>query len=122
MIVMAENMMTPDQRRLLLIQTMGDLDEEKRRLKARIPNLANDAKQRIRNEIEELQLQREAVRVELAGINQLISASKAVKHRGAVAISVSQVFIELARRHLEKDDFEYLYQQALQAAECANDR
>ncbi|MDK8465766.1 hypothetical protein [Marinobacter sp. SS13-12] len=118
---MAENIVTPYQRRLVLIETMGNLDEEKRRLKACIPGSSGEAKQRIGNEIEELQQQREAARLELAEVNQLIKAGKAVRHRGGADVSVSQLFVELARRHLEKEDFDYLYHQALQAANCAND-
>ncbi|WP_146084229.1 hypothetical protein [Marinobacter maroccanus] len=118
---MAETMVSPYQRRLVLIETMGNLDEEKRRLKARIPGSSGEAKQKIGSEIEELQKQREAARLKLAELNQLIKASKAVRHRGAAEVTVSQVFVELARRHLETEDFEYLYQQALQAASCAND-
>ncbi|KXJ44968.1 hypothetical protein SAMN04487868_11622 [Marinobacter salarius] len=119
--VMAEKFVNLHQRRLVLIETMGNLDEEKRRLKARMSSATDEAKRRIGNEIEELQQQREAARLELAEINQAIKASKAVKHRGGADVSVSQLFVELARRHLEKEDFDYLYQQSLQAANCAND-
>ena len=80
--VMAEKFVNLHQRRLVLIETMGNLDEEKRRLKARMASATDEAKRRIGNEIEELQQQREAARLELAEINQAIKASKAVKHRG----------------------------------------
>lgn len=118
---MTENIVTPYQRRLVLIEVMGNLDEEKRRLKACIPGSSDEAKQRIGNEIEELQQRREAARLELAEVNQLIKATKAVRHRGGADVSISQLFVELARRHLEKDDFDYLYQQARQGATSAKD-
>ena len=103
----------PEERRLFLIEAMGQIDEQKRQLKDRLPGAKNAAKQRIRREIKALQRQREEVRLALAEVNQIIRAGKAVRNRGAVSVSVAQAFVEVARRYLEQEDFEYLYSKAV---------
>ncbi len=111
------------QLRCWLIDKIETLDSFKRSIKAQLLSADRgevrrdaDWRDRATRKLHHLKNERERYRAALSEVNQRIRAARALKSRGGQEVEACQAFVELAQRHLAKEDFVWLWRQAEQAA------